>query len=55
MFCFTETAEVSVHGREAEIQVGIWRFVILKPIELLHCYISRANIKRIFKNLNMCL
>lgn len=38
-FCFTEHAGISLHGVKAEMHVGICRFVMLKPIKFLHCYI----------------
>lgn len=31
IFCFTEHAEIIVYEKKFEMQVEIWRFVILKP------------------------
>ena len=31
IFCFTEHDEIGVHEMKVDMQVDIWRFVILKP------------------------
>lgn len=51
-FCFREHAEISVCVMKAEIQVEIWRFVILKSVKLLYYYISRFKVKGNFISSN---